>query len=209
MWTIQANSGSVLSLLFDKATTRVKRLGLVQWVRNKPLRAHVAIIRQPRKYRKKLTVRGEKSRSKHNAVHSKRNKEPWVIVYSCSLAHRRCADIVGIYKKRMQIEQGFRDSKSARYGLGVCTWCRVNVKRRAILCLIASCVLWLLWCVGTMMSTTDKARQLRVNSSSPRAPYSVIFLARLLLRRQSISLNQTQLKTVLTQAATSFDLCKN
>ena len=59
--------------LFAIATTRAKRRGRVQWVRNHPLSAYVTVIRQPKKYREKLTVRGLKARSRHSAVNRKRN----------------------------------------------------------------------------------------------------------------------------------------
>ena len=47
-----------------------------------------------------------------------------------------------LYQARMQIEEGFRDSKSHRYGLGVARANRIGQQRRANLLLIAA-LAWL------------------------------------------------------------------
>ena len=183
--------------LFALANTRAKDFGLVKWVRSRPLTACVTVIRQPKKYRKKLTVRGKVARSRRSAVNRKRNKEPWVIVYSRSLRDRPVIGIIGIYKKRMQIEQGFRDSKSARYGLSLSGQSGMHIERRTILCLIATCTAWLLWCIGTIMRGSEIFRHLKVNSSSRRESYSVLFLARLVMTRRRVQISQRQITATL------------
>lgn len=45
-----------------------------------------------------------------------REREPWLLAASVSLAELSAAEIVALYTKRMQIEQSFRDLKSHRYG---------------------------------------------------------------------------------------------
>ena len=84
----------------------------------------------------------------------------------------------------MQIEEGFRDHKSAHYGLKFSQHRNLGEKRRATLCLLATLAHFVLWCVGTAGRKTAQAKQVRVNSSSKRAPYSVIFLARLLIAQK-------------------------
>ena len=93
-----------------------------------------------------------------------------------------------LYQARMQIEEGFRDSKNHRYGLGVAKANRIGQQRRANLLLIAALAAFLLWCVGVAGKNQPIAKQVRVNSSSKREPYSLIFLARLLLRQPAFRL---------------------
>lgn len=88
----------------------------------------------------------------------------------------------------MQIEEGFRDCKSVHYGLNLSQNRRMNEYRCSVLCLIAACTIFVLWCIGTAGKQTDIAKQVRVNSSSKRPSYSVIFLARLLLAQTQFQL---------------------
>ena len=88
----------------------------------------------------------------------------------------------------MQIEEGFRDSKNHRYGLGIAKANRIGQQRRANLLLIAALAAFLLWCIGVAGKIHPVAKQVRVNSSSKRESYSAIFLARLLLPQTSFRL---------------------
>ncbi len=191
--------------LFLQSKRRAKFLGEIQWVRNNPLQALAVTVRQPKKNRHKMTIRGNRSRSKHNAVHTKRNSEPWVIVYSTSLDACPYLEVLKLYKKRMQIELGFRDTKSIAYGLGLCQRRSVTLERRAVLCLIAACASWLLWCIGEVAKEKSMTYHLRPNSSSPRPPYSALFTARLLLSKKLITINQAQFIRVIRRARSYFD----
>ena len=156
-------------LLYSKATTTAQNMGLVNWVRNHPLAAFIVLVRQPKKQRKVLTFRGRERRSRSNSVHRKREQEPWVLVASLSLQKPTPKQIVKIYKTRMQIEEGFRDCKSVHYGLCLSQNRRMNPYRRSVLCLIAACTVFALWCIGVAGQQTELAKQVRVNSSSKRA----------------------------------------
>lgn len=64
--------------------------------------------------------------------------------------------------------------------------------------LIAALAAFLLWCIGIAGKNQPIAKQVRVNSSSKRDPYSVIFLARLLLRQPAFRLLPNQIWQSLT-----------
>ena len=119
------------------------------------------------------------------------------MVASLSLHQRTSKQIVKIYRTRMQIEEGFRDCKAVKYGLGLSSNRRVNQNRRSILCLLAALAIFVLWCVGMAGRATDAAKQLRVNSSSKREPYSAIFLARLLVVQKHFQLTKRALDEAL------------
>ncbi len=135
-------------LLHAKATTFAKCLDLVDWVRSQPLCAFIVLVRHPRKHRKALTLKGKKRQYKSNNVHVKREQEPWVLVASLSLQKRMAKQITRIYKTRMQVEEGFRDCKSTHYGLCLSQNRHMNQYRRSVLCLIAACTIFVLWCIG-------------------------------------------------------------
>jgi len=183
--------------LHKKATVKAACLGSIQWVRSNPLSAFIVLVRQTKKYRKALTLKGKKRQSKNNNVHVKREREPWLLVASNSLQKRTPKQVVKIYRTRMQIEEGFRDCKAVHYGLCLSQNRRMNRQRRAILCLIAACAIFVLWCIGIAGKQTPIAKQVRVNSSSKRESYSVIFLARLLLSQQHFRLPEKNIKDAL------------
>lgn len=183
--------------LFVKATTKAKYLGRVHWVRRNPLASLLVLIRQPKKRRQDLTYSGAVRRSKQSHSHANREREPWLLVYSLSLKGRTPKQLVTMYRSRMQIEEGFRDHKSVHYGLGMSQHRKIAEKRRAVLCLLATLAHFVLWCVGTAGKETAQARQVRVNSSSKRAPYSTIFLARLLIAQKHFRLRDKEIKASL------------
>jgi hypothetical protein len=50
--------------------------------------------------------------------HSKGAKEPWLLSISLNVSNTFAKQTVSIYRKRIQIEEEFRDMKSRLYGLG-------------------------------------------------------------------------------------------
>jgi Transposase DDE domain len=179
--------------LYAQATTRPTRLGTVQWVRRKPLAAWLVLVRKGRKGRKRINQFGKPSRSNHSQKQAQREKEPWLLVASTSLQSLTPKQIMKLYQTRMQIEEAFRDSKSTLYGFGITSCNRILPQRRANLLLIAALAAFLLWCIGQAGKDLPGAKHVRVNSSSKRQPYSVIYLARLLLLHAKIRLSPTQI----------------
>jgi hypothetical protein len=55
----------------------------------------------------------------HSKKQARREREPWLLVASLSLHSFTAKQVMKLYQARMQIEEGFRDSKNHRYGLGV------------------------------------------------------------------------------------------
>jgi hypothetical protein len=122
-----------------------------------------------------------------------------VLVASLSLKERTAKQIVKIYKTRMQIEEGFRDCKSVHYGLCLSQNRRMNQYRRSVLCLIAACTIFVLWCIGIAGRNLNIARQVTVNSSCKRPAYSVIFLAKLLIVQKHFRLPEREVNIALKQ----------
>ncbi|MFT4672464.1 MAG: hypothetical protein ACI945_001807 [Pseudohongiellaceae bacterium] len=88
----------------------------------------------------------------------------------------------------MQIEEGFPYHKSTHYELGFSQQRNTEKKRRAALCLLATLAHCVLWCIGIARKETVQAKRSRINSSSKKALYSTIFLARLLIDQKHFRL---------------------
>lgn len=142
----------------------------------------MVVIKTPKQERQKKTKLHKKSKASYSKKQAKRETEPWLLVYSRSLATSTPKRIVNLYKTRMQIEENFRDTKNSHYGLGVCKLSRVSIARRSILLLIAALVQWLLWLTGNLLRGSEIEKKFRVNSKSNRESYSCIFLARQLFK---------------------------
>jgi DDE family transposase len=198
-WKSEGSEWFDAKSLYTKATTQVKALGEIIWVRSNPLAAWVVLIRQPKKQRKAMTYAGKKRQAKKDQVHAKREKEPWLLVASLSLLGRPAKQIIKIYRTRMQIEEGFRDCKAAHYGLGLSQNKGMKENRRSILCLLAALATFLLWCIGTAGSKTEMAKHVRVNSSSKTEPYSAIFLAHLLISLSQFNLSEKGIKDAVKE----------
>jgi hypothetical protein len=166
-------------LLYAKATRKAKLLGTANWVRSNPLLGELVTFYRPAKGRKHFTTQKKTAKSKQSRQQAKREKEPWLLVVSPSLQAYSAVRVVNYYRARMQIEEGFRDTKSFHYGLGLARESRIEAERRANLLLIAALIIFALWLVGLSIKGSAIERQIRVNSSSKYSPYSVIFLGKI------------------------------
>jgi hypothetical protein len=173
------------------AGIRAHDLGDALWVRNHPLAGRLVLIRQHRRGRKHRSLAGSARRGHQSRKHAVRAREPWLLIASHSLQDLNAKQLVRLYRTRMQIEEGFRDTKSAAYGLGIANGRHTTLARAANLLLIAALASFLLWVIGCLAEARDWRRWVTVSSSSQSPMYSPVFLARLLVQftRQRLPLN--------------------
>jgi hypothetical protein len=174
-------------------------------VRNNPLSGQLVTFFRPSKGRKHLTVQRSPAKSKHSRKQAAREKEPWLLVVSPSLKAYSAVRVVDYYRTRMQIEEGFRDTKSTHYGLDLTRESRIQAERRANLLLIAALIIFALWLVGLSLKGSATERQIRVNSGQQRSPYLVIFLGRIACRYASFELSVAYLELAQAQLISYFD----
>jgi hypothetical protein len=187
-FTDHPNDWLAAKSLYAKATRKPKLLGLAHWVRSNPLTGQLVTFFRLPKGRKQLTVQKRQAKSGYSRKQAKREKEPWLLVASPSLKAYSSVRVVDYYRTRMQIEEGFRDTKSTHYGLDLARESRIQAERRANLLLIAALTIFALWLVGLSLKGSAIERQIRVNSNPKRSPYSVIFLGRIACRYVSFVL---------------------
>jgi hypothetical protein len=164
------------------AGIRAQDLGNALWVRNHPLAGRLVLIMQNLRGRKHRSLTGSARRGHQSRKHAVRAREPWLLIASHSLHNLSAKRLVRLYKARMQIEEGFHDTKSVAYGLGIANGRHTTLRRAANLLLIAALASFLLWLIGCLAEARDWNRLVRVNSSSKSPTYSPIFLARLLIQ---------------------------
>jgi len=135
-------------------------------------------------YRQRLSGKLRKKKHKchdHDRSYSDGYKRGWVLL---STLKRPPLALVRYYKKRMQIEQNFRDIKSESLGLGLRRNASSGTTRMNMLFFLATLLIIIFWWLGLMMETAGKHRAYQANSIKNKRVRSFIHLARLGVRHE-------------------------
>jgi hypothetical protein len=150
--------------LYEQASACAKSLGVCEVTRNTPYFTQFHLLREPalgRKYRRLTGSIAEDKRSRQNA---NREREPWLLASNLPSQHWTAAKVVAIYKRRMQIEEGFRDVKSEHLGFGLNLHRSRCAKRIEILLLIAARANYLVFWLGLKARLAGYEQRFQSNS---------------------------------------------
>lgn len=134
--------------LYDQATLKARYIGHFLLSKSGSLLCYFYLMKQKKKYRIKKNLVGKKVQCSSSKKHAHAAKEPWLIVSSLSPENVSAINIMSLYKKRMQIEETFRDLKNTRNGLGLRHCRSFSANRLNIALLIASLAMLVLWLFG-------------------------------------------------------------
>ncbi len=118
---------------------------------------------------------GKRRGSKDSENHARSAKEPWVLLTSLE-GHNVAKKAVKIYKRRMQIEEGFRDLKSSKYGFGfehAHSWKIARIENLLLIAMLASLVAWI---IGWLAEKEELHYEFQANSIKHRRVLSLFFL---------------------------------
>lgn len=162
-----------IKMLYKQSTQKACYIAQVYLAKSCPVLCHFYLMRQKKKYRVKKNLAGKKVQCSSSKKHANREKEPWLIASSLAPEWYRAIDIMLLYKKRMQIEETFRDIKNTRQGLGLRHCRSYSVNRLNIALLIAALAMLILWIFGVaakqknihydFQSNTEKRRNVLSN----------------------------------------------
>lgn len=150
--------------LYALATSSPKSLGRVEMTRSAPHLINLYCVRHSAKGRKHQRVTGSIAKSKLSRQSARREREPWLLASNLRQDEWNPAKIVAIYKRRMQIEEGFRDVKSEHLGLGLSLHRSHCPKRIEVLLLIAALANYLLFLTGLQARERGLERRYQSNS---------------------------------------------
>lgn len=183
------------------ASTRPKYLGEYELAKANPLCGNMYLQRQDKKNRIKKNLRGKKVMCSQSLKFAKRQDEPWLLITSLKHNANGAKKICNLYKKRMQIEESFRDTKSHYFGLGL-RQARTNIKSRYdILLLIASITLFLLWLIGYCAKKEKLHYQYQANTTRHRNVLSIIYLGLEVMRREPSKITPGKIQMALQNLA--------
>ena len=161
---------------FEKATSRPAYLGEGILTRANEFPCHIILYKGKLQGRKDKTRLGEVAKNKRSRQHAVGQREPWLLATSLQNGSTIAKKVVRIYRLRMQIEEGFRDIKSHRFGLSLTYHRTSSIDRLRVLLLIATLAIIVLWLLGMAMVLTEKHYQFQANSLRKRRVLSMVFI---------------------------------
>ncbi len=114
-----------------------------------------------------------RARSRHSRKSASAHTEPWLLATSVPPEQLSADAIVALYAQRMQIEQSFRDTKNARWGLGLEHSGTRAPERLAVLALIATLAQWVLYLLGQWAYDCQQERNWQLTNRRNRRELSV------------------------------------
>jgi hypothetical protein len=175
--------------LYQQITSTACSLGQIEMTRSAPHSVALYGIHQLPKGRKHRRVTGSIARSKLSQQNARREKEPWLLASNLPQSpHWTARQIVGVYRKRMQIEEGFRDVKSLRFGFAFDLHRTRCPRRIEILLLIAALACYALYLAGLQAQTTGRSRRFQSNSVRHKTVLSLWRIGLEYLRRSASDL---------------------
>jgi hypothetical protein len=180
--------------LLSRATSKAKSIGEVVLCKKNPIVSNLYLLKEKSK-KKSLKTKKTKPTQKKGSSKKKRGgknsleysrsaTEGWLLASSLPgknwLTIKR---VIKIYKKRMQIEEGFRDLKSSKYGFGFEKAYSRDIRRIGVLLLVAMIASIIAWLVGYAAEQRKWQYQFQVNSIKTRRVLSLFYLGCQILRR--------------------------
>ena len=109
--------------------------------------------------------------------------DPWLL--ATSMSEGDAAAVVGIYARRMQIEETFRDAKSHRFGWSLGDVRLSTPERAAVLMTLAALAFLVVTLIGMAAERRGTHRAYQANTEKRRV-LSFLALAAAILRRNSL-----------------------
>lgn len=194
--------------LHARATRRAKRLGAA-WLSK--LHQHAVTLylyRGSVKKRVKLNREGRRARGPREEKIASAYREPWLL--ASNLGRLSARKVVALYRRRVQIEEAFRDLKAPRHGFAFRLNLGRNRERVANLMLLAALAMRVTWLVGLLGQEQGLVNGLQANTVRKRRVLSVFFVGSRLIA-QGLRCTASQLRqamATLHQHVAEQSLCE-
>lgn len=134
---------------------------------------------------RKKSLKLPKNYNAHRGRFSRSVTEPWILATNLPLEYKTVS-ILNFYKKRVQIEESFRDTKSHRYGLGA-RYARTKcIYRWGVKMLLASIVQIVLWVIGIIGHNKNFQKKIQANTVKDKKLFSYFHLGQLITEHNMI-----------------------
>lgn len=154
-------------------------------------------------YKEKLSEQPHKKNRypTHERQHSHSYRNGWIIF---STIEKSPLALVKYYKKRMQIEQNFKDIKNRESGLGLRQNRSQTKERMTMLWFLACLIIIISWWVGLMVETTNRHRGYQANTVKNKRVRSFIHLARMVYRHEPELLDWIKFTEIIARVKKTY-----
>jgi hypothetical protein len=135
--------------------------------------------------KRKETASLKKRRKVGSKMYLKSAKEPWVLATNLPEIYKGVM-VVNFYKKRMQIEESFRDMKSHQFGLCGRYIRTTNVDRWGVKMLLAAIVQITFWVIGIIGHQQGMQRYFQANTVKDKKIFSNFTLGQLIIEHNKL-----------------------
>ena len=135
----------------------------------------------------------ETTRDSTNIKNSKSAKEPWFLVSNLPNDKFKPMHFVNMYKRRMGIEEGFRDCKNEYYRMGLKRCRSRSIERLEIILLIATLALFYLIMLGKSAEMNGYHLDFQANTTKDKRVLSYTYLGRRVMQNARYQLSEEQL----------------
>jgi hypothetical protein len=196
-WLVRARSGKYIKLsvnddwkeaneLFGQIGTRAKCYDSAYITKTQPRPCRVVTKKGSAISKRKKPARLPRNYNAANGNYQRLAKEPWILATNLPKKYNT-TQILNAYKKRMQIEESFRDIKSTRYGLGgrnIETRC---IYRWGIIMLLAAIAQITLWIIGVIGHSQGFQKEFQSNTVKDKKVFSYFYLGQLIIEFNKIN----------------------
>lgn len=162
--------------------------------RNAPLPCSVHGLRKPPKGRVDRNRKGLRAQSSSSRKCADGQREPWLLATSLAGGAAITEQVIGLYTKRMQIEESFRDTKNEYFGLGLSRARSRTAERFTVLLLINALALFVAWLQGKVAELRQLHRSYQANTVANRRVLSFVFLGLRVLSREPLNITPEELR---------------
>lgn len=156
--------------------SRSRELGPFRLCRTRSLAVRVVLHAAPNKGRHATTAQGLRRTDTASNDAARAAREPWVLVTSLSLKETSTAQVIQLYKRRMTIEESFRDLKSGTLGAGFEHSLTYKIERLSNLLVLFALVQFAAWLIGWCQEQHGYGDRLEPRPKPCRRHYSTLRL---------------------------------
>lgn len=190
-WLVRARGGKFIKLsadyewreareLFAQAPARAKCYNNAFITKRKSRPCRVIMKKGSTVSKKKRPENLPRNYNSANGNYQRTAQEPWILATNLPESYDT-TKIINAYKKRMQIEESFKDVKSHRYGLAsryIQTRC---VYRWGVCMLLAAITQITLWILGVVGHAQGMQQEFSSNSTKHKKVFSYFYLGKLIV----------------------------
>ncbi|MGD9592341.1 MAG: IS4 family transposase [Candidatus Berkiella sp.] len=184
--------------LYKKASKIPKFIGEVILSKSTPIKCFLFLFKGKKKGRIAKNKHGNRRQSKASKVCAKANKEPWLLATSLTMGKKIAKKVVQFYKKRMQIEEGFRDIKNSRLGFSFEESLTYKPERFEMLLLIAMLAILAVTILGKAGEQSKLQYAYQANTIRNRTVLSLFFLGCQIIKDKNVKFSTEELLVALS-----------